>query len=64
MQSVLHLVGFSDLKLMKSFVSSELTWLFRNQFAEIFLSLVIMLIKCGFLLSIRIYRCFILDVEE
>ncbi|MBA0853217.1 hypothetical protein Goshw_014974, partial [Gossypium schwendimanii] len=46
MQLVPRLVGFSDLKLMKTSVNLELTWMFRDHFEEVFLSLLMMLVKC------------------
>ncbi|MBA0860091.1 hypothetical protein Goshw_013987 [Gossypium schwendimanii] len=59
-----RLVGFSDRKLMITSVGSELTWMFKDHFVEVFLSLLIMLVKCGSHLSMKIYRFSILDAEE
>ncbi|MBA0576832.1 hypothetical protein Golob_023913 [Gossypium lobatum] len=49
---------------MKTLVDSGLIWMFRDQFVDVFLSLLIMLIKCGFLSSMKLCRCSVLDVEE
>ncbi|MBA0654363.1 hypothetical protein Goklo_021379 [Gossypium klotzschianum] len=64
MQLVPRLVGFSDLKLMKTFVGSELTWMFSAHFEDVFLSLLMMLVKCGSLLNMKIYRCSVFDAED
>ncbi|MBA0667406.1 hypothetical protein Goklo_000496 [Gossypium klotzschianum] len=57
-------VGFLDLKLMKNFVSSELIWMSRDHSEEVSLSLLIMLVNYGFLLSMKICQCSVLDAEK
>ncbi|MFQ6649796.1 hypothetical protein Gotur_022513 [Gossypium turneri] len=64
MQSVPRLVGFSDLKLMKILVCSELIWMSRDHFEEVFLFLLVLLVKCRSLLSTKIYRYSALDAED
>ncbi|MBA0702371.1 hypothetical protein Goari_022047 [Gossypium aridum] len=45
--------GFSNLELMKTSVGSKLTWMFRDHIEEVFLSLLMMLVKCGSLLNME-----------